>query len=1181
MDAAPVEEPPQPAGESVRQDAHASGQASITQAGRDVHLHYEDGVRRAETAAPGGVCPYPGLASFGRGEARWFFGRDKLTAALITRLDERLSTGGMQIVVAPSGAGKSSLLHAGLLPKLADGALDGSADWPVLTLTPTADPLAALTAQVAALNSADPAADPPVLLAALRDRVEATARVVVVVDQFEELFTLCTDDQQRRTFIALLHDLAEARVLVVLGVRADFYATCANYPALHEALEDRPLVVGPMSDTELGEAIRYPAKAVGLDVEPGLAALLLRDLGDTGTAGYAPGRLPLLAHALRSTWQQRHGHTLTVDGYLATGGIHRAVARTAEDVYADLDKAGQRLARTLFLRLVKIGDGGSDTRRRITRTELLRDLDIGAASPVVDTFTQKRLLTQEQDTVEITHEALLSAWPRLTEWIGQDRAGNLIRQNLDDDAADWDRNRNDSSILYRGTRLEAARAWAASTPNQADLSPTASAFLTASTHQSHRAARVRRAVIVVLSVLALLTSTTAAFALQQRAVAQNERDAAVTDQIIAQADRLRGTNVSLAAQLDLLAYRRRPSPDLRTALISTGGAALSTPLTGHTGPVTSVAFSPNGHTLATGSEDATARLWNVTDSTHPIPLGQLVGHTGPVASVAFSPDGHTLATSSDDKTARLWNVTDLTHPIPLGELVGHTGAVASVAFSPDGHTLATSSLDETARLWNVTDLIHPIPLGQLVGHTGTVTSVAFSPDGHTLATSSLDETARLWNVTDLIHPIPLGQLVGHTDAVESVAFSPDGHTLATSSDDKSARLWNVTDPTHPTPLGQLVGHTNTVASVAFSLDGHTLATGSYDTTARLWNVTDPTHPTPLGQLVGHTGAVVSVAFSLDGHTLATGSYDTTARLWDIPSTVLAGHTDVVTSVAFSPDEHILATGSVDTTARLWNITDPTPLGQLVGHNGPVYAVAFSLDGHTLATGSSDSTVRLWNVTDPPHPTSLGQLVGHNGTVFSVAFSPDGHTLATSSDNNTARLWNITDLTHPIPLGQPTGHTGTICSVAFSPDGHTLATGSWDTTARLWNVTDPTHPIPLGQLTGHTSAVTSVAFSLDGHTLATSSSDSTVRLWNVTDPPHPTPLGQLAGHTNAVFSVAFSPDGHTLASGSTDATVRLWDLDVDHAIRRICATTANNLTPAAWRQYVSPTQPDLPYQLPCP
>jgi hypothetical protein len=361
----PEEEAREPAGESVHLQAQASGQASITQAGRDVHQHFTDGVRRARVVAAGepGECPYPGLFSFTRDEARWFCGRDQLTSDLVGLLDERLRTGGMQIVVAPSGAGKSSLIHAGLLTKLAAGALPGSSQWPQLTLTPTADPLAALAAEVAGLTGVDPkpgVTDPQALL---RD---VAARVVVVVDQFEELFTLCADEQQRRAFIDLLHDMAEARALVVLGVRADFYAACADHPRLRTALQDRPLVVGPMSEDELREAVLFPARDVGLDVEDGLIELLLRDLADTeggtsapGTARYTAGRLPLLAHALRGTWREcQPGHTLSVDGYLATGGIHRAVAHTAEEVFTGLTEAGQRVARTMFLRLIKIGDGG-------------------------------------------------------------------------------------------------------------------------------------------------------------------------------------------------------------------------------------------------------------------------------------------------------------------------------------------------------------------------------------------------------------------------------------------------------------------------------------------------------------------------------------------------------------------------------------------------------------------------------------------------------------------------------------------------------------------------------------------------------------------------------------------------------------------------------------------------------
>ena len=467
------------------------------------------------------------MASFSREQAKWFFGRDELTSDLITRLDARLSTGGVQVVVAPSGAGKSSLLHAGLLSQLDRDALPGSSRWPTMVLTPTARPLAALATQVAGRTGADPAtlAQEFVVNSTRTGTVlrgclggdDSQARVVVVVDQFEELFTLCTNDQHRRAFIELLSQLASPQSdgnantqpvgLVLVGIRADFYTACVNYPYLRTALQDNPLVVGPMSDTELRAAILYPAHDVGLDVEPGLLELLLRDLGhtttaahDNGRAGYEAGRLPLLAHALRVTWQQRHGHTLTVEGYQTAGGIHRAVATTAEAVFTGVDHTGQHAARTLFLRLIKIGDGTKDTRRRLARTDLLVGLDPHTVVPILDTFTQARLLTQDQDTVEVTHEALLHAWPRLRQWIDSDRAGNLIRQQLDEAATVWNRDGRDTAGLYRGNRLEAARTWATSRPHESDLSPAASAFLAASTRQERRAARLRRTMLVVLAV---------------------------------------------------------------------------------------------------------------------------------------------------------------------------------------------------------------------------------------------------------------------------------------------------------------------------------------------------------------------------------------------------------------------------------------------------------------------------------------------------------------------------------------------------------------------------------------------------------------------------------------------------------------------------------------------------------
>ncbi len=1070
--------------------------------------------------------PYRGLLPFGPEHRRFFFGRDAEVDEILSDLQALAAANRPRflVVAGSSGTGKSSLVLAGAVPKL----LAADPKRPILRLRPGSDPLLSLSRAL----GEEPWQKNPLL----------------VVDQFEEIFTQTQEAGVRQAFVRRLWALASAatpQIAVIVTLRVDFIGRCGELSLNDEGLrldqiayaEDHRVFIAQLRREQLRSAIVEPAQAVGLQFEGGLVERMLDDVGGE------PGALPLLQDALDVLWQHRSGNTLTQRAYLALGGVVGALQRRADELLASLSEPEQASAQRLLVSLVAIADDTAlDTRRAVPLAELRQTLDPAAAAgleSVLRRFVAERLLVQggegEAATVEVAHEALIRKWPRLRTWLSENRAGLLQKRRIEDAAQQWAKQTCEESLLYRGTQLAQAREWRKTWAAQ--LGERERRFLDASEARKQREdeeaaaqrqrerkqARKTQIAAAVLGLLFLVALFASGVAYLNTISARDSEDRAKRS-----AARFRATLLLSAALNErgdpttaALLLRESSQPTLplwqQAALSALHGEIAERVLRRHVADVSSVAFSPDGRLIATASRDQCVLLWNADHGDEPT---WTLGHPASVLSVAFSPDSQKLVTGSADQQARIFKISAgrVVGGAPLAVLSGHRGELHAVAFSPDGKKILTGSADQTARIWNAEGSGEP---AVLAGHQGVVTSVAFSPDGKKILTGSLDHTARLWNSDGTGEALVLR---GHEAGVTAVAFSPSGQQVLTGSLDHTARLWR-TDGTAP-PL-VLRGHDAYVLAVAFSPSGHRVLTGGSDKTLRSWSAEGGSP-----QLVfrGHAAYVMSVAYSPDGSRLASASGDQTVRIWhteDANREVFVHRSpSPVRAVALSSDETQVAAGHEDHLVRIFRLGSPKPPLVLAGHSAPVNAVAYSPDGKTLASASADQTVRLWNGDGSGAPRLLP---GHQAAVTALAYSPDGSRLVSASADQTLRVYRSDGSGPPLVLS---GHTSQVNAVAFSPDGKRIASGSQDRTVRLWNA-DGSGPEQIYR--GHSDSVNAVAFSPDGSCVLSGSSDRTLRVVCA----HDDQPRVLRGHESYVSTVSISRRDADIVSGGADGSLRIW------------------------------------------
>ncbi|WP_088243513.1 eIF2A-related protein [Calothrix rhizosoleniae] len=1114
----------------------------------------------------GGIppCPYKGLETFQPKDHKLFFGREKTEEKITTALKRQ----SLVAVVGASGSGKSSVVLAGIgrlldqdkgktklavfrpkknpFPELASALEPLFRSQHNETLSQTNRRLVQLATQV---ELEQHIRNNP---QALREKVVEFAQIypdtnfLLVVDQFEELYTQNIPKEDVQAFLDVLIYAVEPACsffTLILTLRGDFYGAALAYRPFSDILEDRVINLGPMNSQELQLAIEQPARLRGIKLEPALTNKLIEAVDKQ------PGSLPLLEFTLEQLWQKQKNGMLTHKAYdQEIGGLETALVRHADQSYAKLISTGEKSKiskqiQEIFIHLVSMGEDGKPTRRIATRGEIGEE-GWKLVTQLADTrlvITNQNHSTKEE-TVEVTHEALLSAWPTLMDWIREDREFLLWRGRTKQDLSKWHKQGESSNYLLTGGALVEAEKWL---PQVNDEWLLMQRFIQKSIEvRDLRKKQIRKARQLTLGgaiSAAIILAGVAGVAFFQNKLATLGIKVATVQNLLPTADATEGLILAIDNLQKSRTFNRHLFISSQANLFQAVQEARERNIfIGHSDEVTSVAISPDGQRIISVSKDGTLRLWDLKGN----PIGKpFRGDKGEVWSVAFSPDGQRIISGSLNGTLQLWDLKGN----PIGKpFQGHKSRIWSVAFSPDSKLIVSANGGEQLRLWD----FNGNPIGKPFcchpqGHDFPF-SVAFSPDGQRIVSGHLDGTVRLWDLKGN----PIGEpFRGHEKEVWSVAFSPDRQRIVSGSNDRKLKLWDLKG----NQIASFRAHdAGGVKSVAFSPDGQRIVSGSWDSTIRLWDLKG----NPIGEpFQGHNGPVLSVAWNPDGQHIISSSSDKTLRIWDVDddlSKSFQGHDGQIFSVAFTPDGLNIITGGEDGMVRMWDLNGNQVSKPFIADKKGVKSIDISPNGKFIVTGGEDSIVRLWDLNgNPVGKPFLGHQIGRPFQdvdcrgVSSVVFSPDSKQIASGSSDGTVRLWDLQgDRLHP-PFQIATefqvynkslqSYKHLICSVVFSPDGQFIAVASEDKTIGIWDLKgDPVSKT----FKGHSSAVRSVKFSPDGQLLLSGSSDKTLRLWDLEG----NPIGEpFQGHSGGVLSVAFSQDGKRIISGSWDGTVRLWDL----------------------------------------